>query len=125
MEKMQNTLIDSHRNMLMFSKNLSSFQLDNLKNWPFIFFDGVTSSSLDYNFVRGDEFYAGTVEFDITTQQTENLEAAILHLEAATKLMFWTDTKVIIKINGRKWKKTSSNTKKTSRQKSHQPSKDL
>lgn len=130
MEK-PHTIVDSHRNMLMVSKNLSDFQLENLRKWPFIFFENVKKISVSYNFVDSeDNFYQGYVEFDLEIENPKELASPIMYLEASTKMMFWSDTDVKIKINGELWKKTKqekklSNTKKTSRKKKTPASKSL
>lgn len=119
-------IIDSHRNMLMVSKNLSDFQLENLRQWPLVFFNGVEQVRVDYSFIDvEDNFFAGNITFDLKIPNPEqDLTVPIAYLDAATKLMFWSDTHVIIKVNGEIWNKTKSkNTKKTSRKKKANPSK--
>jgi hypothetical protein len=119
-------IVDSHRKMLMVSKNLSDFQIENLRNWPFLFFTTVESVSVEWNFIDdNDLFYEGEVSFDVKTSDTNDLGVAVMYLEASTKVMFWTDTKVSVKINGELWKKTktSSNTKKISTPKKTKASK--
>jgi hypothetical protein len=103
--------------MLMVSKNLSDFQIENLRNWPFLFFTNVDNASVEWDFIDKDGlFYEGEVSFDIKTSDTDNLPVAVMYLEAAAKVMFWSNTKVNVKLNGELWKNTknSLNTKKTS-----------
>lgn len=100
---MSNTIIDDHRNMLMFSKNLSQFQINNLKVWPHIFFNGVTKAEVSWNFIKDDMFYSGEVDYSIETNNIEDLDKSIDYLISATKMMFWEQTEVNIKINGEKW----------------------
>jgi len=97
---MQNSILDDHRNMLMFSKNLSQFQINNLQTWPSIFFEGVTETKLSWNFVNAEGlFYAGSVEFEIQTIHLDSPERSVDFLIGATKALFWSDTKVCITIN--------------------------
>jgi hypothetical protein len=126
----QHNIVDSHRNMLMVSKNLSDFQTENLRQWPMIFFNYVERVQVEYSFLDTDgNFFAGNVTFNITIKgPVGDIVSPAMHLEAATKLMFWSDTNVVIKINGELWnkKKTQSkNTKKTSPKKKGKPSKSL
>jgi hypothetical protein len=129
MSNNNSTIVDSHRNMLMLSKNLSDFQIENLRQWPFVFFNGVENVSVSWNFIEekdGEELFSpGFVTFDITTQKTNDLATSVVFLESCVKLMFWSDTKVNILINGEPWNSQtkSSNTKKTSRKKKTKRSK--
>jgi hypothetical protein len=102
----QHSMIDDHRNMFMLSKNLSQFQLMNLQAWPQVFFENYKNAKIEYNFIDKDEnFYSGEVTFNIDLDGELKEDASCLHLEAATKLMFWSDTQVNILINGEKWNK--------------------
>jgi len=96
---MQNSILDDHRNMLMFSKNLSQFQINNLQHWPTIFFDSPVEAKVEWNFIDGDMFCAGKVSFFIKTENTHLLEKRIDYLIGATKALFWADTSVFITIN--------------------------
>jgi hypothetical protein len=108
MDNKKNNIVDDHRNMLMISKNLSDFQIKNLQSWSFLFFEGIDSVEISYNFLdnKGD-FNAGKITFDIQTKKEinkEEKEKGKEFLTASTKFMFWSDTKVIIKKNGKLWK---------------------
>ena len=129
-DKSQLNIVDSHRNMLMVSKNLSEFQIQNMKQWPFVFLNDVSSVKVNWNFIKKneedkDEFYPGEVEYEIEMGEDPNLEMGLTHLELSTKLMFWSDTTVKLKVNGKLWKPLmkSSNTKKTSQKKKTKASK--
>lgn len=98
-------IVDDHKNMLALTKNISSFQEENLKKWPFIFFDGVESLKVSWDFFKNNksrDFYAGVVNFDITLKTNEQVnQTAVDQLVASTKFLFWSETKVKIKINGK------------------------
>lgn len=107
-QQAQKTILDDHRNMLMVSKKISEFQEINLKTWGLIVFDDVDSVKIDYNFIKKDQFYPGNVCFDfkfkngkIPTGEKKN--KGITSLYTWTCLLFWTDTKVTFKVNGKKW----------------------
>jgi hypothetical protein len=108
MQTAQKTILDDHRNMLMVSKKISDFQETNLKNWPLIVFNDVDSVKIDYNFVRKNEFFAGIITFDLSFKDNkipdeETKKIAITNLYQWTTLLFWTDTKINFKLNGKKW----------------------
>ena len=104
MEKPHPNVVDSHRNMLMISKNLSDFQLENMKRWAFIFLTNVNKVSIDWSFIKDDEFHPGEVSYDIEMGEDQDLDTGLMYLTASTKVMFWTDTEVKIKVNGKEWK---------------------
>lgn len=112
--KEQQNIVDSHRNMLMVSKSLSEFQLQNMKQWPFVFLQGVKSVEIKWNFIKNDLFYPGEVSYDIRSELKNVGDEGLIFLDLSTKVMFWSDTTVKIKVNGKLWKhpQTSSNIKK-------------
>jgi len=105
-------IIDDHRNMLILSGNLSSFHLDNLKAFPKIIFDDIKNFKLHYNFYTGNgedkKLYSGKVIYDIIFEKEpiftkEELKKRSNDLKLWVKTLFWKDTKVTIKKNGKKW----------------------
>ncbi|GAG10685.1 unnamed protein product, partial [marine sediment metagenome] len=76
-KKEKNNIIDDHRNMLVFSGNLSSFHLDNLKIFPKIVFDDIKTFTLHYDFYEGKDgdkkLCSGKVIYDITFDKEPNL----------------------------------------------------
>jgi len=110
----QNTIVDDHRNMLQISKKISVFQEQNLKSWAFIFFNDVQKVKVDWNFIRKNktkDFYAGKVTFDIQFSKginpqltPEQTQTGIDQLIASTKFLFWSETQVKVKVNGKVWK---------------------
>ena len=129
MQANNQSIVDDHRNMLMISKNISEFQENNLKSWAFIFFNNVESVKVSWNFFRRNEskdFYPGKVDFDIKLKNTDkkvdssNIQNGIDQLTACTKFLFWSETKVNIKINGKKWKINLPKESATSQKKSKQ-----
>jgi len=99
-----NTIIEDHRNMLMFSKNLSQFQINNMNGWVNIFFVNVEKAEVSWNFLDSSGlFYPGAVTYALTLGENENIDQSVGYLTAATKMLFWEQTEVIVTINGEKW----------------------
>jgi hypothetical protein len=100
------TVLDDHRKMLTVSKNLSTFQLDNLKKWAFIAFDNVDNNTVSYSFIDGeDQFYAGRVVFKINLETDIDKEEKFKRstfLADWTRVLFWTDTKVEVYVNDKR-----------------------
>lgn len=107
----QQSVVDDHRNMLQISKNVSKFQEDNMKSWVFIFFENVEKVEVSWNFFRknkSQDLYAGKVTYDIYFQKgfevdLDKARRGLDILEACTKFLFWKETLVTIKKNGKKW----------------------
>lgn len=109
-------VVDDHRQMLLLSGNLSEFQLENLKKWPFVVF-GTDLKKVDvsYNFVLEEEeadleagrnIFPGEITFDFTFNNkpdTDYSSKCITMLEMWTRFMFWKDTKVNFKVEGEEW----------------------
>lgn len=107
-------ILNEHRQMLLFSGNISDFQLTNLKNWPYIVFgDELDKVEIHYDFklAQPDEekvtdITAGTVSFDLYFKNNErpsDIETQIQYLEIWTKYLFWQDTNVSFKVEGKEW----------------------
>ena len=123
---MSNQVIDDHRNMLMLSRKLSEFQVNNMKGWVSLFFPQANGVKLKWDFLKKnkhEEFYAGKIEYDLSIDNKINISLedqvkGMEYLEACTKFMFWSETKVVIKRNGKIWKtKTSQKSKPRTLQK--------
>ena len=99
----QTTQLDDHRKMLTISKQLSNFQIENLKGWPFVAFSDIKKSEIEYNFIDNQEmFYAGEVIFKIELNNNLDGEEILKRSTALsnwTRVLFWTDTKVEVYVN--------------------------
>ena len=113
---MDNTIVEEHRKMLVLSWELSDFQLKNLKTWPFLLFDNIDKVEISYDFTKTiqendeevEDLCAGKIEFNIifnknTKIKKEVKEKGLETLSLWTKFLFWNDTEVIIKRNGKIW----------------------
>ena len=112
-EKKEGTsIIDDHRNMLMLSGNLSSFHIDNLKTFPKIVFDNIKNFTLHYDFYEGKgdakKLYSGKVIYDLTFDKepeytVEELQRRMSDIKFWVRTLFWKDTGVTIKKDGKRW----------------------
>jgi hypothetical protein len=106
---MSETVVKDHKNMLILSKELSDFQLVNLKNWPLLTFPWTKSVEVTYNFVNDKEdFYPGKIIFNIKDPVTHREHKAVIKqnisaLNYMVKYLFWEETEVEILRNGKKW----------------------
>jgi len=107
-----NSIIDDHRNMLILSGNLSSFHIDNLKAFPKIVFNDIKNFTLHYDFYtgKGDDkkLCSGKVVYDVIFDKepnftTEELQKRMSDLKFWVRTLFWKDTRVTVKKNGKRW----------------------
>lgn len=110
-------IIDEHKQAVIMTGNLSNFHIENLQKWPFIIFDEeLESVSINYDFKNTDaslkydslesHISPGFVEYDLKLKKGVKVNNASQKLEALTawvKSIFWQETEVKIKRNGRKW----------------------
>lgn len=108
-------IVDEHRKMVVMTGNISEFQIENLKNWPYLVFgENLKKVQIDYNFVQGEgeegDLHAGSVNFDFTFNEEPKLVNESLDLLSHwTKYLFWEDTVVTFSKEGKKWGKNSKN----------------
>ena len=108
-------LVEDHRKMVAMTGNLSDFQLVQLKAWPKIVIDDkyVSEVKVTYDFTRKndedrEELHAGKVIYDFhfingVPYPKEELKKRLQNLVNWTKYLFWEDTEVEIKKQGRAW----------------------
>lgn len=104
-------IVDEHRKMVIMTGCLSDFQLENIKKWPFIVFgNDLLKVEINYDFVDGNkegvQINSGSVEYDfyfnnLPTEEVETMAKSMLTLW--TKYLFWSDTKISFKKEGKKW----------------------
>lgn len=113
-EKQESTIVDEHKKMVMMTGNLSDFQLENLKKWPFLLFEDLETVKLTYDFTKlisdkEEELSPGTIQYDFTFKKGTKLDRDLTkkHLGTLTlwtKFMFWKETEVRFLVAGKKWK---------------------
>jgi hypothetical protein len=107
-------VVNEHRQMFLLTGNLSDFQLENLKKWPFIIFGkDLKKAEIAYDFkmeqpddVNARDLKAGSVTFDLFFKkkpEQDFIASGLAMLQVWTKFMFWSDTEVILKLKGKKW----------------------
>jgi hypothetical protein len=109
----EQTVIDEHKKMLIMTGNLSDFQLQNLKTWPFIVFDKeLEKTEIKYDFTKlvaeKEELAAGSVTYDFAFKKDTKLDRAetkkkLEMLKLWTQFLFWKDTTVQFTRAGKKW----------------------
>lgn len=112
-KKEETTIVDEHRKMVMMTGNLSDFQLENLKKWPFIVFEtGLEKANITYDFTKlvaeEESLSPGVVQYDFHFKEGTKLNRAdvkkrLEHLKTWVKFMFWKETEVRIMKDGKKW----------------------
>lgn len=118
-QKNTTDMINEHKANLLLSGNLSDFQVKNLKSWPYIVFDlnKLENVEIKYNFKLNEDseqsnalgVYAGEVSFDFQFKKNIRIykkekEKALGDLTLWTKFLFWNNTEVKFKRNGKLWK---------------------
>jgi hypothetical protein len=91
----------------MLSNRISEIQEKNLKHYPFVFFNDVKSVKIEYNLSRWDNEQSNGLERHVTysleldeTNQA-HLDKRFFCIEEATRVLFWSDLKVRVVINGK------------------------
>lgn len=108
-------IIEAHKQAIIFTGKISEFHVNNLEKWPFIIFDDdIMGLNIRYDFnTPGHEEYEavpnicpGYVEYDLQFRKGVKVKDAKKKLEILTnwvKSIFWQETEVRFKRNGRKW----------------------
>lgn len=110
-------IIESHKKAVIFTGKISDFHVENLKKWPFIIFgDKLESVSIDYDFNNTDaslkydsldsHISSGYIEYDLKIKKgckIKDVKKKLNILENWVKNIFWKETEVKFKRNGRKW----------------------
>lgn len=97
-------IIQDHRNMMTLSKNLSDFQLNNLKSWPMVVFDHVDKCEISYNFFNEkEELQPGEITFNFFFKEQPSKEVADKAFENVSswcKTIFFKETKISFQNEG-------------------------
>jgi len=92
------------------ANRISEIQEKNLKSYPFVFFNDVKSVKIDYDIStvdddgkmnHGDHFIAYHLEIDGSTPTKVGMDKRFFCIAEATRLLFWSDLKVQVFINGK------------------------
>jgi hypothetical protein len=87
--------------MVMFSGRISEVHMENLKRFPFIFFNGVTKVKLQHD-ISTVKNTPSVISYDIVLDGENNHpEKRYLALQDAVRSIFWKEMQVKISINGK------------------------
>ena len=112
-EENKETIIENHKKMVMMTGNLSDFQLQNLKTWPFLVFDDLESVEINYDFTKliaeEESLSPGSVQYNLKFKEGTKLNKAkakksLETLTNWTKFLFWKETDVRFTHKGKLWK---------------------
>lgn len=94
--------IEDLTKMVMFSGRISSVHIENLKAYPWIFFNDLTEAKLDYSVETTDKNKPTVFSYDLTLKLESNdkLYKRYDALELAVRQLFWKEVKIVVKING-------------------------
>lgn len=85
--------------MALFSGRLSEVHLENLRRFPFIFFNGLKQAKLEHDIHTTKEF-PSTISYDLTIEgENDQLEKRYSALESAVRSIFWKEMVVKISID--------------------------
>lgn len=103
MSEINELILEEHRKMLIFSGNVSDFQLKNISGWAKIVIPSFKEVKIQYNFKTG----AGKIVYKFTLDKPVNndlKDKALIHLNEWAKAFFFADTTVSIFFNEKQWK---------------------
>ena len=103
--------INRNRMNLLLYGEIQEFQVKNLQQFPFVFLEHVDEARVEYDFTQenGDNLLgigSGTITYDFQTQKKDFKDInqdKLEHLTISVKILFWKETKVEYKVNGKKW----------------------
>jgi hypothetical protein len=110
--KDESSIIEDHKKMVIMTGSLSDFQLQNLKTWPFLLFDGLETVEITYDFTKlvaeQSELSPGTIQFNFNFKgelepEKDLAKKQLETLSLWTRFMFWKETKVNFLKSGKKW----------------------
>ena len=103
MSDINELILEEHKKMLIFSGNLSDFQLKNLSGWASIVIPSFKEVKIKYNFKSGPGkiIYEFLLENKISDKIKDN---ALIALNQWAKSLFWEDTTVSIFFGKKEWK---------------------
>lgn len=88
--------------LTIFSGRLNEIQEKNLKNFPFIFFNGVKSVKIEYDLLQAKN---SSISYHLTVDEAESnsrLEARFESLEYSIALLLWSGIKICVYFNDKK-----------------------
>ena len=101
---MDNVSIKELNQLLMFSGMLSSVHIQNLKSFPFIYFNEVKEARLEHD-IATNKVGQSNVTYDLTLNKEANglIDKRYKALELAVHQLLWKEVKVKLLINGEEY----------------------
>jgi len=98
----ENPSIQELTRLVMFSGRISEVHLDNLRSFPWIFFNKLTEAKLEYDVQTTDLTKTTTFcyELKLPIEANDHLDKRYRALESAIRSLFWKEAVVQVKING-------------------------
>lgn len=103
MSEINELILEEHRKMVVFSGNLSDFQLKNLTGWAQIVIPSFKEVKIKYNFKTGP----GKIIYEFILKNKvsdKKKDEALIVLNQWAKFLFWEDTTVSIFFGKKEWK---------------------
>jgi hypothetical protein len=94
----------------VFSNRISEIQEKNMKMFPFVFFEEVSTANIDYDLGHAvnenlrEVHHKSCVKYHLILKEeanTNNLDKRFLALETSVRELFWKDIKIEIYFNGK------------------------
>lgn len=106
---MEQSSIEDHKNMLIFSKKISDFQITNLQKYAFMAFPEIKTLKLGYDFLdESGLICAGRVEYDMIFKEGTKItkkerEKRFSNLEKWVKTLLFQETELALYKDGKEW----------------------
>lgn len=85
----------------LFFGRISEVHMENLKAFPFIFFNDVLKATMDYEIATKKD-QDSTISYDVhVSKENDHLEHRYKAIETAVRDLFWKEMKVRVSINGK------------------------
>lgn len=87
--------------LVMFTGRVSEVHLENLKRFPFIFFNNIVDAELNYSIETTDKAKSSIFSYTLSMpwEFNDNLDKRYKALESAVRSLFWKEVKIELKIN--------------------------
>ena len=87
--------------LMMFSGRISEVHIENLKSFPFIFFNGTKEAKLEHN-ISTIKDVPSLITYDLTLDGENNhMEKRYQALLGAVRSIFWKEMQLEVKIDGK------------------------
>jgi hypothetical protein len=100
-------ILEEHKKLAMLSNNLSDFQLENLKTYPFIVFDSIESAKIEYD-VHLKDNRTSVVKYHIkSTKEVDTLNFVserVSSLKQWVRKLLWNEIVVEVFYNDKELK---------------------